>query len=101
MDVVFGTFRPQNPAVNAHHGIIKVDHHIAEQPEIKENVHIQGRRNYSCRVNPNVFLDRKIDTRNSKKSGDCFQENFKSRVGSVWFQEKVMEIHGLKDNSLI
>ena len=59
MNVIFGTFRPKNPAVNAHHGVVNINEHIAQQSENVHNVNEQNCGDDSGRIDPNVFFDRK------------------------------------------
>ena len=98
MDVVLRTFCPQNPAVNAHHGVVEIDHHVAEKSEIEQDVNVQRGRNDSGRINPDVLPDRKIDTQNSEESRNRFQKNLKVGVGFIRFQKQLVEIHATKDS---
>ena len=96
--MIFGTFRPENPSVNAHDGIIKIDHHVAKKSEVKENVNIKCRRNNSCRINPDVFNDGKIYAQDSKIHCDDFQNNLVILIRFVGFKEEFVEIHVFKDS---
>ena len=99
VDVVIRTFRPKNPAVNAHHGVVNINEHIAQQSENVHNVNEQNCGDDSGRIDPNIFSDGEINTQQTENGGNRFQKNLVSFVGIVRFEKKIMEIHAFKDNN--
>lgn len=58
-------FCPQNPAVNAHNGVIQIYTCFAKQTSFKTEIDVKNGVNESRRINPNIFLPGKPNAYNS------------------------------------
>jgi hypothetical protein len=90
MNIVFGALSPQDPAVNAHYGIVYIDHAVSQQPEVKENVYINKCRDNSGRVDPDVFFNGKIHTQNTEHGSGRLKHDLCGTVGFVGFYEEII-----------
>jgi len=70
--LVFCVFVPRNPAVDAHDAVINIDKHIAQKPEIKENININRSADDARGIDPNIPFHREKNTQQTEKSSHSF-----------------------------
>ena len=99
--MVFCVFVPRNPAVDTHDAVINIDKHIAQKPEIKENININRSADDARGIHPNIPFHGEKNTQQTEESSYNFQENLKKSIFLVRFYKKFIWIHQPKDKVIL